>query len=452
MRRPGKKIGLLDHMGGGNLGDDATQTAVILNIKRRWPDCEICAFSMNPIDTQSRHGILSYPIRAKLWALGDQSTPSRLGLRQRLKNAVRKYEIAYKLLRIFNYAFYELPRNLFHELSFLTKSFSILQTFDQLIISGGGQLLDQYGGPWGFPYTIAKWVLLAKLAQVECIVLNVGAGPLSHPLSKYFIKRALSQSIYVSFRDMQSKALIREIGFNGEANVFPDCVYSLDVTAFSRNSDSSQSEVTVGIGIMAYGDPRVYPEHDRTIYDRLIHNLDLLGSWLVTNKYRISLFCTDIGVDPPAVKDLETRLRISFDTSDHPYADLPLATSIGSNEDLFLSMTKMDYVVTCRFHGVIFAHMLNLPVLAISHHPKIVTLMNDLGLSEYCVDIRSCDIHVLTEKFKLLIRNGPSIKRHMAETLAANQRELSSQFNNLFPEDAPESIIKTESRLQALYP
>ena len=99
MRRPGKKIGLLDHMGGGNLGDDATQTAVILNIKKRWPDCEICAFSMNPIDTQSRHGILSYPIRATMWAFGDQSKPSRLGLRPQLKNAVRKYGLAYKLLR-----------------------------------------------------------------------------------------------------------------------------------------------------------------------------------------------------------------------------------------------------------------------------------------------------------------------------------------------------------------
>ena len=62
-----KKIGLLDHMGAGNLGDDTTQTAVMNNIKRRWPNAEICGFSMNPSDTRLRHGIASYAIRRATW-------------------------------------------------------------------------------------------------------------------------------------------------------------------------------------------------------------------------------------------------------------------------------------------------------------------------------------------------------------------------------------------------
>src|SRR5215510_11466106 len=59
------KIGLLDHLGGGNLGDDATLDAVMQNIKSRWPQAEIFGFSMNPSDTESRHGIRSYPIRVE---------------------------------------------------------------------------------------------------------------------------------------------------------------------------------------------------------------------------------------------------------------------------------------------------------------------------------------------------------------------------------------------------
>ena len=62
MDRVTKRIGLLDHAGGGNLGDDATQTAVIQNIKTRWPHAQIAAFSMNPADTEKRHGIPSYAI------------------------------------------------------------------------------------------------------------------------------------------------------------------------------------------------------------------------------------------------------------------------------------------------------------------------------------------------------------------------------------------------------
>jgi polysaccharide pyruvyl transferase WcaK-like protein len=57
------KIGLLDHVGGGNLGDDATLDAVADTIKRRWPNAEIVAFSMNPDDTETQHGIMSHSIR-----------------------------------------------------------------------------------------------------------------------------------------------------------------------------------------------------------------------------------------------------------------------------------------------------------------------------------------------------------------------------------------------------
>ena len=48
MAKAGKRIGLLHHMGGGNLGDDGTLDAVLQNIRSRWPDSEIVGLSMNP--------------------------------------------------------------------------------------------------------------------------------------------------------------------------------------------------------------------------------------------------------------------------------------------------------------------------------------------------------------------------------------------------------------------
>jgi hypothetical protein len=57
-------VGLLHHVGGGNLGDDATLDAD--NTKRRWPNAEIAAFSMNPDDTKTRHGITPCPGNSSL--------------------------------------------------------------------------------------------------------------------------------------------------------------------------------------------------------------------------------------------------------------------------------------------------------------------------------------------------------------------------------------------------
>ena len=96
------------------------------------------------------------------------------------------------------------------------------------------------------------------------------------------------------------------------------------------------------------------------------------------------------------------------------------------------TMCLMDYIVTCRFHGVVLAHLLNKQVLAISHHPKVATLMCDIGLSGYCVDMDSFDLDLLLRTFSLLVRNGEIIKGVMAETLEGYRRKFASQFDDLF--------------------
>ena len=106
---------------------------------------------------------------------------------------------------------------------------------------------------------------------------------------------------------------------------------------------------------------------------------------------------------------------------------------VETTEALLSTMCLMDYVVTCRFHGVVFAHLLNKPVLAISHHPKVATLMNDIGLSEYCVNIDSFDSDLLLETIQTFGKNCESIKGVMAETLDGYRSKLASQFDDLFP-------------------
>src|SRR5262245_25973947 len=212
MTRTQTKIGLLDHMGGGNLGDDATQDAVMHNIKSRWPHAVIIGFSLNPSDTQQRHGIPSYAIRTKTWDLGagrrDSSQPREpTTFKQKVKAVARSHRLLFTLLRAMHTVALRLPKQFLKELRFLLQSFRVVRSLDLLVISGGGQLTEWFG-PWQFPYTIFKWVLLAKLARVRCMFLNVGAGPLTRPLSKFFVRRALRFADYAAFRDEQSRTLV----------------------------------------------------------------------------------------------------------------------------------------------------------------------------------------------------------------------------------------------------
>jgi polysaccharide pyruvyl transferase WcaK-like protein len=95
----------------------------------------------------------------------------------------------------------------------------------------------------------------------------------------------------------------------------------------------------------------------------------------------------------------------------------------------------MDYVVTCRFHGVVFAHLLNKPVLAISPHPKVADHMNALGLSKYCVDIRTFDPNQLADIFECLVRERDEIKSRMSASLANYMSLLKGQLDDLFRSD-----------------
>jgi polysaccharide pyruvyl transferase WcaK-like protein len=345
-----------------------------------------------------------------------------------MKALARKYRAVFYLLKETS-AVVRLPREAFRELSFLMSSRHTVKSIDLLIISGGGQLTEK-DGPWGFPYTIFKWVILARSAGVRCMFLNVGAGPLTQPLSKFFARRALLSADYVSFRDDKSQALVHEIGFTGESRVCPDNVYGLEVATTNGIPLERRSQPIVGFAPMPYPDPLGYPtEKDQIAYNAFIGKLASFASWLVSRSYALTLFGTDIGVDPLAIKDLQRTLLSHHGIPSPQYG---VNHSVKSVHDLLATMSGMDYVVTCRFHGVVFAHLLNKPVLAIAHHPKVVELMSDLELSTYCVDIRDFDPDLLADRFASMIINTEEIKTRMAANLTRNRQQLRNQFDELF--------------------
>src|SRR4030095_13686028 len=126
-------------------------------------------------------------------------------------------------------------------------------------------------------------------------------------------------------------------------------------------------------------------EKDQRVYTGFIRKLGLFASWLVRNDYRVALFGSDIGTDPLAIEDLRRALSADPELAQRPHSVID-APAI-STEQLLDHMSSMDYIVTCRLHGVIFAHLLNKPVLAIAHHPKVAAQMTDIGLARYCLDI-----------------------------------------------------------------
>jgi polysaccharide pyruvyl transferase WcaK-like protein len=306
-----------------------------------------------------------------------------------------------------------------------------VREIDVLVISGGGQLLDSWDGPWAYPYTLLKWVALAKVSGAGCYFINLGAGPIRKGLSRFFIRHALRLADYVSLRDEDSLALVERIGFAGKAHVFPDCVYGLDPHRLETGRTDAGSADVVGLSPMAYCHPERYWLRDDVVHKDFIEKFVSFGSRL-DGRYRLALFSTDIWFDSDTILAVDAGLR----HSPRPPESLLGAHEISSLDGLIATMSKLDFIITCRFHGAIFAHLMNIPFIAISHHPKVRSLMVDLGLEEFCLDIDTFDDDVLAATFARLVRERTRIKMLLADKAMDYRTRLATQMDTLFP---PES-------------
>jgi polysaccharide pyruvyl transferase WcaK-like protein len=421
-------------MGFGNLGDDATQVAVMQNIRKRWPHVELVLFSMNPADSRTRHGLPAYPIRAEFRNLAwkgfiSNPVPDSELKNPGLKSFLKKNRLLFTALRRLKAITIRPVRKFLDELRFLGSSFKIVRSLDLLIISGGGQLLDAWGGAWRFPYTIFKWTALAKLAGNKCYFLNVGAGPLARPLGRWFVCNALRLADYVSFRDGDSKVLIQKSGFKGRSEALADCVYALDSSESVVSSSVERGAPVVGLSPMAYCDPRLYWHKDQAVYDDLVNKFSTFGRWLIENQFHLRLFSTDIHFDMRTIKEVTALLTSN---NGHSVGHWIEENHVKDLDQLLSTMRSVDYIVTCRFHGVVLAHLLNKPILALSHHPKVSTLMRDLGMERYCLDITKCDARMLEDAFRSLVAEGEGIKIRLADKVQRYRGALINQFDQLF--------------------
>ncbi len=424
------KIGLLDHMGYGNLGDAATQEALIANIRLRVPEVQIVGFSLNPVDTEKRHGIPSYSITH--WHPGlDRSAEPGSGtngnLAPRLKSFLKRIPILSPSLQWVQY--------LVREVRHLGRSYLRVRSLDCLVIAGGGQLCELWRGPWSHPYNVFKFSLLTRLARKRLLIVNVGAGPLESRLGKTFIKWSVRLADYVSFRDAESQTLVRRLGIRRETYVRPDSAYALDVSQYRGSDTPKVREPVVGINPIGFCDPRIWPRKDLALYSKYLDCLADFLVWLSGEHYEWKIFSAERSVDVYAVEDLKDRLRTRLPATGLVEICAPLIETV---EDLLTEMAGFDFVITSKFHGVVFSHLLAKPMVAISYHVKIDDLMRNVGDSQYCLNIESFDSASLQRAFSALAENSPPLRMKYQQIVATCARSLNHQFDDLF---VPENLL-----------
>jgi polysaccharide pyruvyl transferase WcaK-like protein len=433
------RIGLLTPYTGGNLGDGAIQEAVIAHIRKRYPDADLFGFTLNPKATENLHRIPCFPLNAlqfrhRTGRSGtkpeetdheeiEKSPPGNVPNKRGIVSAVSK--IFKPVNRLGQGVWYLLT-----ELKLIWEGYRILRKADLLIVSGGGQIDDYWGGPWMQPYSLFKWGWIAKSTRTAYAFLSVGMCGLQSSLSRWFIRQALLLADYRSYRDQLSKKLLKEFSFTQNDPVVPDLAFSYEFQEGGEDVHSRSTERVVGLSPISYIPPR-QPSH-RT-YEDHCHYLETLAafaSFLVGQKYSVVFFWSERS-DQRDIKKIREMVDRETPSS---FKENIRSADIETVKDLMSVLSQCDYVVASRLHSVLLAHLLSKPVLAISYDRKVATHMEDLHQTEYCLDIQGITQEDLQSRFLEMTTKKEKIVSGIAAQLGGFQGTLNRQYDQVLRE------------------
>jgi polysaccharide pyruvyl transferase WcaK-like protein len=107
-------------------------------------------------------------------------------------------------------------------------------------------------------------------------------------------------------------------------------------------------------------------------------------------------------------------------------------TPVDEVAPLMALLATLDVVVAARFHGVLLAHVVGCPVLAVSHERKVATLMSELGHEAYCAPIDTLDPVAASATLDQLLARRDVLAAQVREVAGAYRRQVDAQYDAVF--------------------
>ena len=436
------RIAVYGFYGNENLGDEAIVEAVIDNVRELIPGAALTCVSVNPVDSEARHGVAADSIflpakeyhshRERIAAesaatsrnteLAEETAHSP-SFRHRLRTLPLVGSIFSLIRTVLN-----IPAVIARERRFVSHIRAVLSRTEAVLISGSNQFLDNFGGWSQFPYTLWMWTFLARRARVPVAIMSVGAGPVFSALSMRLIRRAIRRADYLSLRDTGSVELL---GLEpSSTNVRPDLAFSHKsrtvISALNRNFSLDRAPV-VGINPMAVHARGYWYEVDDEKYTayvdklaRLVAELDRRDNEfiLVANQPRDELVIKDVIESAVANGSSRSELESRFHMS----------TTV---EEYLHNASKADIIIATRFHATVLGLLLARPVIGLCYYKKSAELLREFALGDHAYDIDRFQIEDVIKSIDALADNYEHCARLVADRVVDYRAQLQGQYETV---------------------
>lgn len=393
-RSNGLRIALLGPYYSRNLGDTATQLSMVQNLKRLRPEVDVVGVSPDPADAFSAIGIAAFPLSGTGPCSGMLAAilPTQAALRP-----------PYPL-----------------RLDACPRILAFLRGIDLLVVSGGGQLDDFWGGNWGQPWTLLVWVLLARLSGVRVVYFAVGVDKIQWRLSRRLFAWGVRLAHACSVREAEALRVLRDIGVQRNVGRCPDAVFAWAPELPSVSGAASPRPFVVLSPISR----KTWSHEEDAAHERYFQMLVELGKLFAARGLEIRIVCSQSSMDLMDAERLLTTLKKEGIVHvAHVSAPRPV--------DFVVQVNGAQAVVASRLHGVILSMLAKAPVLAVAHLNKVREAVTGTVLEPFCFDLQAFDIQDVKNAADRMLDQSNLLAARLAESNAARQAELEPLLRSL---------------------
>ena len=404
------RVGLFGLLGSANIGNEAQLESVLAYLRASHLDAVLDAMSSGPENVRAKHGIDAIPL---LWYEKYE---------ERTSGAVA---VALKVLGKGIDAF---------------RTASWVRRHDVVIVPGAGTLEAALPlRPWGVPYSMFLLSASGRLFGTKVALVSVGASAIRQRATRWLFKSAARLAFYRSYRDAQSRDLVRQWGLDTSGDpVYADLAFGVPVPPYGSGDPQ-----TVGVGVMDYYGGNDDRRRAAEIHASYLAKMKRFTRWLIDSGYRVRLFGGDNLWDDGVVLEILEDVR-AYRPDLAP--DWVAAEPVSSFAELMQAIAPAGAVVATRYHNVICALKLGKPTISLGYSPKFAALMTDMGMQGFSQPADSLDVDRLIEQFMELQSRSAPLRNSLRECNAVKKQQFDQQFALLsallFPADeAAQAVV-----------
>ncbi len=279
-----------------------------------------------------------------------------------------------------------------------------------LLISGGGSLLQDVTGPMTIPYYLGI-IWLAKMLGKPVMVYAQGIGPINGSFGRLLVRWIINRTDFITLRDIASSRLLQEIGiYRPPVEVTADPVFGWYA---GGQEPSSNAKPRVGIFVREWKGILAYKKAVAGLAD-----------YLFDNGREVAFIPMQFPADTAPIHEIAGMMKHRPVIIEQELDFRRLTGLVG----------EMELVIGMRLHALIIATLCGVPSVGLSYDPKVSEFLDSVEQPDFD-DLENVTAAELIKKIDEVIINKELIR---------------SKLNNLRTELRKKAIRNSEIAVELL--